>query len=162
MDAAIKAYHEAETTLDEARIKLEGLGLKAERARAATDEYMQQHHRELIEDLEPATEKAMAKKLDLATQLVEVEGELTAIRSQAARYITASGHSPHGNVPTPDALSEVMPVLQDIASGLRPIASPLPHWEHRTATEEHFRVQAEEAERREQEQRDRAKDRATA
>ena len=65
-------------------------------------------------------------------------------------------------MPPPDALSEQMGVIQNIASGLRPIASPPPHWEHRAATEQYFRIQAEEAERREQEQRDRAKDRAAA
>ena len=118
VDAAITAYHEAETALDEGRIALEGHAIQSERARASADAFMQQHHRDLIADLaEPATERALAKKLDLATQLVAVEAELSAIRSEAARYISASGHSPQGNVPTPDALSEVMPVLQDIASG---------------------------------------------
>jgi hypothetical protein len=38
----------------------------------------------------------------------------------------------------------------------RPLASPLPTWRHRDATEEHFRAQAEAAERREQEQHDHA------
>ena len=120
MDAALAAYHQAETALDEGRIALEGHTIQAERARAAAANHMQEHHLALLEDLEPAAEKAMAKKRDLATQLVAVEAELNTIRSQAAQYISASGHSPQGNVPIPDALSEMMGVVQDIASGVRP------------------------------------------
>ena len=66
-------------------------------------------------------------------------------------------------MPTPDALAEVMAVLQDMLSGAPSHSPPrCPTWKHRDATEEHFRIQAEEAARREQDKHDRAKDRAAA
>jgi hypothetical protein len=131
---AMKAYHAAERTLAEAKIKAEGLGRKAERSRAAIVQFERENNADLLADLEPDTTKLMAEELELVARLVAIEDKKAAIRNRASQLVTAAGHNPQGNVPAPDVLDELAPVLRDVASGLRPLTSPMPNWKHRDAT----------------------------
>ena len=104
----------------------------------------------------------MAEMPEVIARLVELEARRSDIHNRASRYVTAAGVHSQGNMPNPDVLPEVTAVLRGVLSGLRPLASPLPTWKHHQRMEEHWRTQAEEAARREQDKHERAKDRAAA
>jgi hypothetical protein len=120
--SAAKAHREAERQLDEAKIMLEGLARRADRAVAAVGAYERDHAEELLEDLRPEADQVTAERLELVGRLIELDTRRTALSQDVARYVTASGHRVQGNLEADDVLAQAMPILRDVAAGLRPLA----------------------------------------
>ena len=104
VDAALAHFHDGERILKEARIKLDGMGRKAERAAAAVDRFMRENHRALGGDLVPEWDELKPEELAAIAKVVEIEARRTDLRDRATRIVTAAGFNAQGNMASPDAV----------------------------------------------------------
>lgn len=121
----------AKEALEQAELASQGTSRRVQRANDERHRYLAANSQALLEELESQADAAVAALTEHAEALVQADVAWSSLQGRVGVYLSAGGQRPVGNAPDSHVLASA---IREVKHALRePIASPLPHYQQRTA-----------------------------
>jgi hypothetical protein len=135
-----RALDRAERQSRNAGLAVRGAQLRLDEAKAEADRYQREHMPELIAEMEESAREC----LDMGRRGVELIKHFSApwyqLAQQASEHVVAAGLQPTGNMPAEHELHQIARDLRNFDGNL---TAPLPHFHHRSISEQDERTKSE-------------------